>query len=59
MYNIILINFNVLCDKATQIGSVKKKTVNQGDKFEKEPKKTQSFFGQHKIFPYDKNKIKN
>ena len=51
-YNTILINFNVLCDKATQIESVKKKTTNQDDKPEGEPRRTQSFSGQHKTSPY-------
>ena len=59
MYNTIFINFSVLCDKTTQIESVKKKTTNQNDKFEKGLKRIQSFFKQHKTFLYDKNKNKN
>ena len=59
MYDTIFINFNVLCDKTTQIESIKKKTTNQNDKFEKELKKIQSFSEQHKTFSYDKNKNKN
>ena len=59
MYNTIPTNFNVLCDKATQIESVKKKTANQNDKFKKGPKRIQSFFKQHKTSSYDKNRNKN
>ena len=59
MYNTIFINFNVLCDKTIQIESIKKKTVNQGDKSEGKSKRIQSFFGQHKTFPYGKNGNKN
>ena len=59
MYDTIPINFNVLCDKTTQIESVKKKTANQDDKFKKRPKRIQSFSEQHKTFPYDRNKSRN
>ena len=59
MYDTILINFNVLCDKTTQIESVKKKTANQGDKFEEGPRKIQSFSEQHKTFSYGKSENKN
>ena len=59
MYNTIFINFNVLCDKTTQIESIKKKTINQNDKFKKKSRKIQNFSEQHKTFPYDKNKNKN
>ena len=55
MYDTIFTNFNVLCDKTIQIESVKKKTANQDDKFEKGSKRIQSFFKQHKTFSYDKN----
>ena len=59
MYDTIFINFNVLCDKIIQIESIKKKTINQNNKFEKELKRIQSFFKQHKTFSYDRNKNKN
>ena len=55
MYDTILINFNALCDKTTQIESVKKKTTNQDDKSEKGPRRIQNFFKQHKTFPYGKD----
>ena len=59
MYDTIFINFNVLCDKTIQIESVKKKTVNQNNKSEKELKRIQNFSEQHKTFSYDKNESKN
>ena len=59
MYDTIFINFNVLCDKAIQIESIKKKTINQNNKSEKKSRKTQSFFKQHKTFSYDKNGSRN
>ena len=59
MYNTIFTNFNVLCDKIIQIESIKKKTTNQNDKSEKRPRRIQSFFKQHKTFPYDKDGNKN
>ena len=59
MYDTIFINFSVLCDKTIQIESIKKKTINQSDKSEEGLKRIQSFFKQHKTFPYDKNENKN
>ena len=59
MYDTVLINFNVLCDKIIQIESIKKKTINQNDKFKRKFKKIQSFFKQHKTFSYNKNKNNN
>ena len=48
-----------MCDKTTQIESVKKKTTNQGDKFEGGSRRIQSFSKQHKTFSYGKNGSKN
>ena len=55
MYDTIPTNFSALCDKATQIESVKKKTANQGDKPEGGPRRTQSFSGQHRTSPYGRD----
>ena len=59
MYNTIFINFNVLCDKTTQIESIEKKTANQNEKPERESRRIQSFSKQQKTFSYDKNGSKN
>ena len=45
--------------KPPKLNQSKKKTANQNDKFEKESRKIQSFFKQHKTFPYDKNENRN
>ena len=43
MYDKTFLNFNVLCDKTTQIELVKKKTTNQNKKSEEESKMIQTF----------------
>ena len=58
MYNIIFINFNVLCDKTIQIESIKKKRSTRMTNSKKDQKEFKVFLNNIKHFHMIKMKIK-